>query len=106
MNNNDNSELKRYEDVVQLRKDVATIILIVIALVVAVMWIARNNTLNDLKQVIEHKQEQRSAIIKHNKKVDKLQQKQLEDMNLGSVKSNLDNFNDLFFQMGVMGYLL
>ncbi|MDK7284289.1 hypothetical protein [Staphylococcus pettenkoferi] len=96
-NSNDEKEVMDYEEAKKLRRDMLTIILGIIAIIVVVFVVVRFKQVHELKSEIHDKQEQKSDIKKHNKKIDEKKEHQLKEVGLKNVKEEMDNFNKLFF---------
>lgn len=96
-NNNDDRMLRPADEARALRKDVLTVVLILSTITMVILLVVRSNEINQLKDDIQNKKEQKTAIVNHNKKVDKLEEAQLEKINLNDVKQEATKFNDLFF---------
>lgn len=100
---NNNEELPDYDKVKQLRIEVLLIVLIIIAVVVSVLFFVRYNEAQGLKEDIKEAKVEKKSVEKYNKKIDKKQSEQLKKVGLEDVKSDMNNFNKLFFEWETWG---
>lgn len=96
-NSNDNRNMMDYDEAKKLRRDLLTIALFIVAVFVIVFVIVRFHQVNELKEEIKAKQEQKEKVESYNESVKKKHEEQLKEVGLDNVKKDMEEFNDLFF---------
>ena len=96
-NSNDERDMMDYDQAKKLRREILAILLLAGAVLVIVLLIVRFNQVNELKEDIKDKQEEKKNVQAYNKKIDSKQKQQLKEVGLSDVRQSMDNFNNLFF---------
>ncbi|OEK58873.1 hypothetical protein [Staphylococcus equorum] len=102
-NSNDNRDMMDYDEAKKLRRDMLTIILFIVAVFIVVFVIVRFNQVNELKDEIKAKQEQKESVEAYNKDLEGKREQQLESVGLSEVKKDMETFNNLFFVWNTWG---